>query len=103
MGTATNVIDTMTNHNKVRRSISCYSLPAIGQQQLLNLVSADDCNGSDSYLNEEEEEERKQMYNKLRAKKEALNDALEAKMNELKALCLREAVSNINLIVSTIN
>lgn len=79
--------------NKVRRSISCYSLPSIGQQHL-NLVPND--NGSDSYLNEEEDEERKQMYNKLRARKEALNDALQAKMNELKALCLREAVSYTN-------
>ena len=83
-----NVID-ISSHNKVRRSISCYSLPSIGQQQLLNCPGD---NGSDSYLNDEEDEERKQMYNKLRARKEALNDALELKMNELKALCLREAV-----------
>lgn len=73
--------------HKVRRSISCYSLPALGQ----GLNNPDDP-GSDSFLNEEEDEERKQMYNKLRARKEALQDALEAKMSELKALCLREAV-----------
>lgn len=87
-----NVID-IASHNKVRRSISCYSLPALGQPQFNVAGSINGDNGSDSYLNDEEDEEKKQMYNKLRARREALNDALESKMNELKALCLREAVS----------
>lgn len=66
----------MLETSKVRRSISCYSLPTLG---------IDDEN--------EETEERREMHEALRVRKEALQGALNTKLAELKALCLREAVS----------
>lgn len=69
----------MLETSKVRRSISCYSLPALGVTDEENI--------------EEQREERREMYDALRARKEALEAARADKLAELKALCLREAVS----------
>ena len=39
------------------------------------------------------DEERREMFETLKVRKEALEDALNKKVAELKALCLREGVS----------
>lgn len=73
----------------VRRSISCYNLPAFGLP------------GEDFFIDdqdEEQSEQRRQMFEVLRAKKESLDLALKQKLAELKAICLQEAVS---ILIST--
>ncbi|KAI1278740.1 FERM domain-containing protein 4A [Halotydeus destructor] len=69
----------MLQTSKVRRSISCYSLPALG------VADAED------HEEDERAEERREMHEALRVRKEALESAMQAKLAELKALCLREA------------
>lgn len=87
----------MSSAAKVRRSISCYNLPAFG-------LPADD------YLRDDQEDEefeiRRQMYETLKAKKESYDLALKQKLAELKALCLQEAVScfeELNMIHLLVN
>jgi len=40
-----------------------------------------------------EQEQRREMYENLRIRKETLENTLQAKLTELKKLCIREAVS----------
>ena len=72
----------MSSSSKVRRSISCYNLAGFG-------VADDFLDDRD----EEEFEERRQMYETLKARKDSLDLALKQKLAELKAICLQEAVS----------
>lgn len=84
---------------KVRRSISCYHLPSIGGVEGATLSPEEerDREEEDSSMADENEdpdaETRRELYETLRAKKESVDQLLQAKLAELKALCLKEAVS----------
>lgn len=82
MTTTAGVAESAPMTGKVRRSISCYSLPV--------------CGTGDDFPNENEEhqvEERREMYEELKVRKETLNARLAEKLAELKEMCLQEAVS----------
>ena len=100
MTMGTNTID--TSSSKVRRSISCYSLPTFGVLNAQNGADGSESNTVDpnDEILSQESEERREMYEALRVKQETLQDALQQKLAELKALCLREAVSQSDCLVS---
>ncbi|XP_077540063.1 uncharacterized protein LOC144152608 isoform X3 [Haemaphysalis longicornis] len=72
-------LSSVSTGSSLSRSASCHSLPAIK-------IEADQMD----HVNEEAERAKQEMLTALKARKEALEEALRRKLEELKSLCLRE-------------
>lgn len=70
-----------SNFQLLNRSISSNSLPALRFEDSINQIE------------NLKVEKQKEMYESLKIKKEALEEALQKKLTELKSLCLKEGVS----------
>ncbi|CAN7989550.1 unnamed protein product [Ixodes hexagonus] len=68
-------LSSASSASNLSRSASCHSLPAIKIED---------------HVNEETQAAKQEMVMALKARKEALEDALRKKLEELKAICLRE-------------
>ncbi|KAH9381037.1 hypothetical protein HPB48_008251 [Haemaphysalis longicornis] len=71
-------LSSVSTGSSLSRSASCHSLPAIKIEDQTD------------HVNEEAERAKQEMLTALKARKEALEEALRRKLEELKSLCLRE-------------